>query len=122
MFLGTGNISNTETKKLNILISDIGTQHPENVLGIMHLSPSRQIFVKASVLDIVTDDMDGILLVLLEQFSLKALCAHVCRCSAPRMQTLREKTEGRANSLGWRRVEVDDPGRKRGVKRKEHKQ
>ena len=33
-----------------------------------------------------------------------------------------EKTEGKANYLGWRRVEVDDPGRKRGVKRKEHKE
>jgi len=32
-----------------------------------------------------------------------------------------EKTEGKANYLGWRRVEVGDPGRKRGVKRKEHK-
>jgi len=38
------------------------------------------------------------------------------------MQTLREKTEGKANYLGWRRVEVGDPGRKRGVKRKERKQ
>ena len=104
------------------MISDIGTQHPENVLGIMHLSPSRQTFLNASVLDIATDDTDGILLVLLEQLSLKAPCAHICRCSTPRMQTLREKTEGRAISLGWRRVEVDDPGRKRGVKRKEHKQ
>jgi hypothetical protein len=28
------------------------------------------------------------------------------------MQTLREKTEGKANHLGWRRVEVDDPGEK----------
>ena len=102
--------------------SDIGAQCPEKVLGIMNLSPSRQTFLKASVLDIVTDDMDGILLILLEQLSLKALCAHVCRCSAPRMQTLREKTEGRANSLGWRRVEVGDPGITRGVKRKEHKE
>ena len=33
-----------------------------------------------------------------------------------------EKTEGKANYLGWRRVEVDDPGRKRGVKRKERKE
>ena len=33
-----------------------------------------------------------------------------------------EKTDGKAPSLGWRRVEVDDPGRKRGVKRKERKQ
>ena len=51
-----------------------------------------------------------------------ALFAQVCRCSEPRMQTLREKTEGKANYLGWRRVEVGDPGRKRGVKRKEHKE
>ena len=49
---------------------DIGAQHPENVLGIMHLSPSRQTFLNASVLDIVTDDKDGILLILLEQLSL----------------------------------------------------
>ena len=33
-----------------------------------------------------------------------------------------EKIEGKANYLGWRRVEVDDPGRKRGVKRKERKE
>ena len=102
--------------------SDIGAQCPEKVLGIMNLSPSRQTFLKASVLDIVTDDMDGILLILLEQLSLKALCVHVCRRSAPRMQTLREKTEGRVNSLGWRRVKVDDPDITRGVKRKEHKE
>ena len=57
------------------------------------------------------------------------LYAHVCRCSAPKMLRLRdtkdaetEKTEGKANYLGWRRVEVDDPGRKRGMKRKEHKE
>ena len=48
---------------------DIGAQHPENVLGIMHLSPSRQTFLNASVLDIVTDDKDDIL-ILLEQLSL----------------------------------------------------
>ena len=34
----------------------------------------------------------------------------------------REKTEGKADYLRWIRVEVDDPGRKRGVKRKEHKE
>ena len=45
---------------------DIGAQHPEKVLGIMHLSPSRQTFLNALVLDIVTDDKDGILLILLE--------------------------------------------------------
>ena len=57
------------------------------------------------------------------------LSAPVCRCSATKMLRLRdtkdaetEKTEGKANYLGWRRVEGDDPGRKRGVKRKEHKQ
>jgi len=57
------------------------------------------------------------------------LSAHVCRCSAPKTLRQRdtkdaetEKTKGKANSLGWRRVEVDDPGRKRGVKRKEHKE
>ena len=48
---------------------DIGAQHPEKVLGIMHLSPSRQTFLNASVLDIVTDDKDDIL-ILLEQLSL----------------------------------------------------
>ena len=48
--------------------SDIGAQHPEKVLGIMHLSPSRQTFLKASVLNIVTDDPDGILI--LEQWFL----------------------------------------------------
>ena len=36
----------------------------------MHLSPSRQTFLNASVLDIVTDDKDGILFILLEQWSL----------------------------------------------------
>ena len=50
--------------------SDIGAQRPEKVLGIMHLSPSRQTFLNRSVLDIVTDDTDGILLVLLEQWPL----------------------------------------------------
>ena len=57
------------------------------------------------------------------------LYAHVCRCSAPKMLRQRdtkdaetEKTQGKANYLGWRRVEVGDPGRKRGVKRKEHKE
>ena len=34
----------------------------------------------------------------------------------------REKTEGKADYLRWIRVEVDDPGRKRGVKRKERKE
>ena len=101
---------------------DIGAQHPKNVLGIMHLSPSRQTFLNTSVLDIVTDDTDGILLILLEQLCLIFMPSVPSRCSAPRMQTLREKTEGKANYVGWRRVEVDDPGRKRGVKRKEHKE
>jgi len=50
------------------------------------------------------------------------LYAHVCRCSAPKMLRQREKTERKANCLGWRRVEVDDTGRKRGVKRKECKE
>jgi len=57
------------------------------------------------------------------------LYAHVYRCSAPKMLRQRdtkdaetEKTDGKAPSLGWRRVEVDDSGRKRGVKRKEHKE
>ena len=36
----------------------------------MHLSPSRQTFLNASVLDIVTDGKDGSLLILLEQWSL----------------------------------------------------
>ena len=90
--------------------SDIGAQHPEKVLGIMHLSPSRHTFLNTSVLDIVA---------VLNPYD---LYAHVCRCSAPKMLRQREKTEGKANSLRWRRVEVDDPGRKRGVKRKERKQ
>ena len=34
----------------------------------------------------------------------------------------REETEGKANYLGRTRVEVGDPGRKRGVKRKERKE
>ena len=57
------------------------------------------------------------------------LSVHVCRCSAPKMLRQRdtkdaetEKTDGKAPSLGWRRAEVDDPGRKRGVKRKERKE
>ena len=36
----------------------------------MHLSPSRKMFLNASVLHIVTDNKDGILLILLEQWSL----------------------------------------------------
>ena len=54
-----------------------------------------------------------------------ALCDHVCRCSAPKMLRQRdtkdaetEKTEGKAHYLERTRVEVGDPGRKRGVKRK----
>ena len=50
--------------------SDIRAQRPEKVLGIMDLSPSRKTFLSASVLHIVTDDSDGILLILLEQWSL----------------------------------------------------
>ena len=82
----------------------------------------RQTFLSASVLDIVTNDKDCILLILLEQLCLIFMPSVPSRCSAPRMQTLREKTEGKANYVGWRRVEVGDPGRKRGVKRKEHKE
>ena len=62
-------------------------------------------------------------------FNPYVLYAHVYRCFAPKMLRQRdtkdaetEKTDGKAPSLGWRRVEVDDPGRKRGVKRKERKQ
>ena len=62
-------------------------------------------------------------------FNPYVLYAHVYRCSAPKMLRQRdtkdadtEKIEGKANYLGWRRVEVDDSGRKRGVKRKEHKE
>ena len=62
---------------------NIGAQHPENVLGIMHLSPSRQTFLNASVLDIVTDGKDGSLLILLEQWSLilmSCMPMFVCPC------------------------------------------
>ena len=36
----------------------------------MHLTPSRHTFLNVSVLDIVTDDTEGILFILLEQWSL----------------------------------------------------
>ena len=122
----------TLDRKLNVLSSDIKAQRPEKVLGIMYLSPSRQTFLNTSVLDIVTDDTDGILLILLEQWPLILMPSMPMfvgalhqRCwdrETPRMLRQREKTEGKADYLRWIRVEVDDPGRKRGVRRKERKE
>ena len=79
-------------------------------------------FLNISVLDIVTDDTDGILLILLEQWSLILMSSMPMFVGALHQDAETEKTEGKANYLGWRRAEVDDPGRKRGMKRKEHKE
>ena len=89
----------------------------------MHLSPSRQTFHNTSVLDIVTDDTDGISSSSLNnQWSLILMSSLPMFVGALHQDAETEKTEGKANYLGWRRAEVDDPGRKRGMKRKEHKE
>ena len=69
---------------------DIGAQHPEKVLGIMHLTPSRHTFLNASVLDIVTDDTDGILFILLEQWSLILMSSLSMFVGALHQETPRE--------------------------------